>query len=75
MKRTQSTAVLEERSSQHSTRRRDDSDGFLSPEPPARPLSPDVFLDAFDFDEDGFLDPTDFDLDREEMEESAAWWG
>jgi hypothetical protein len=74
MKRKQPVTVFEDRSQRHPHRRHDDSDGFLSPEPPVRPLSPDVFLDAFDFDEDGFLDPDDFAMDRRDMNESAAWW-
>lgn len=51
-----------------------DSGGFLPPEPPAGPLSPEVFLDAFDFDDDGFLDPRDFNLEGED-DDGPAWWG
>ena len=59
-------------------------DSAVRPEPPARPLGPlgpEVFLDAFDYDEDGFLDPRDFNLDREnqqcdgENESEGTWWG
>jgi hypothetical protein len=75
MRPTHRTVVFEQKPQRSVYASQTDSEGFLPPEPPARPLGPEVFLDAFDFDEDGDFDPRDFDLDGNDGEGSDTWWG